>query len=131
MGWMPTPDMVRRMQSAFLDSLAAASEQYMRSPQFLEAMKSSLDSAVRMRGEMEDYLRRNISDAMGAPGQADMWPVSAVIEMESRLQSRLDEIAQRLDRLERADAPAPRSGSKGPKRSSGGSAGGTSRRARA
>src|SRR5262245_29225922 len=67
MGWMPTPDTVRKMQSAFMDAMAATAEQYMRSPQFLDAMKQSLESAVNMRRQMEEYLRRNMQESLRTP----------------------------------------------------------------
>lgn len=115
--WMPTPEMVRRMQSAFLDAMAAASEQYMRSPQFLDAMKASLDGALRMRQEMDALLRRQVGEAMsgssaaaaggsGAAGIPDPGVVRELREMEARLQARLDEIDARLSTIEETAAPS-------------------------
>src|SRR5262245_18445741 len=47
-----TPDAMRRMQSAFFDAMAQYAEQYMRSPQFLESMKKSMDQALEFRRQM-------------------------------------------------------------------------------
>lgn len=104
MGWMPTPEQLRRMQGGFLDAMAQASEQYMRSPQFLEAMKSSLESATQMRRQVEELVRKNMGASMGSPfatsGEASADVVAVLREMESRLNSRLDDLAARLEAIE-------------------------------
>ena len=118
--WMPTPEMAKRMQSAFLDAMTTASEQYMRSPQFMESMKSSFDSALQMRRQMEDYLRRNVGDAARTPGDAEASVVAALHEMEGRLNRRLDELADRIDRLEGERRSSGRGSSSTARASSGG-----------
>src|SRR6188472_2757946 len=55
-----TPDAMRRMQAAFYESMAQYAEQYMRSPQFLEAMKRSMDQAMQFRQQMDDFLKSNM-----------------------------------------------------------------------
>lgn len=113
LGWMPTPEMMRRMQSAFMDAMASSAEQYMRSPQFLESMKQSLDSATQMRRQIEETLRRNVGDAFKTPGQSGGDVVAALHEMEARLaaaltaatdavNARFDDLGARLDRVESA-----------------------------
>lgn len=99
-GWVPTPEMMRRMQSAFMDAMASSAEQYMRSPQFLDSMKQSLDAATQMRRQMEETLRRNLGDALKTPGQAGGDVVAALHEMESRLAASIDAVNTRLDELE-------------------------------
>jgi hypothetical protein len=104
LGWMPTPEQVRRMQASFLDALSQASDQYMRSPQFLESMKASLDSGLQMRRQMEELLRRQMAEAMGpsgvaAPGHSNADVIGALHELESRLMSRIAELSARLDAM--------------------------------
>ncbi|HMN96706.1 MAG TPA: hypothetical protein PKC43_09700 [Phycisphaerales bacterium] len=92
MAWMPSPEMVRRMQAAFLDAMASSAEQYMRSPQFLESVRHSIESATEMRRQMEELVRRNMGDAMKPPGQAGAEVLAALTEIESRLSARLDQL---------------------------------------
>ncbi len=105
LGWMPTPDMLRRMQSAFLDTMASASEQYMRSPQFLDQMKQSFDAALEMRRQMEEMVRRGATglvsgDPLTTPGQVSADLLAGLRGMESRLNARLDDLATRIASLE-------------------------------
>jgi len=101
--WMPSPEAVKRMQGAFLDAMAGSAEQYMRSPQFLDSMRQSLESAIGMRTQMEEYLRKNMGDALRTPGDASAQVMRLLTEMESRIHARFDEIEARLNAI----APAP------------------------
>ena len=103
--WMPTPEQVKRLQGSFMDAMAQASDQYMRSPQFLEALKSSLDSGLQARRQMEEFVRRHMGDGLregaaapfATPPQAAAEVLSALNEIESRLSARIDALAARLD----------------------------------
>lgn len=116
LGWMPTPEMLRRMQSAFLDTMASASEQYMRSPQFVDQMKQSFDAALDMRRQMEEMIRRGATglggglvagDPLATPGQAAAELLAGLRAMESRLTARLDDLAMRIASLESSAVREP------------------------
>lgn len=97
LAWMPTPDQVRRMQSSFLDALSQASDQYMRSPQFLDALKGAMDSGLQMRRQMEEFMRQRMGEALAPTGQGSADVLAALHEMEARLSARIDDLASRLD----------------------------------
>jgi hypothetical protein len=99
----PTPDMVKRMQAAFFESMAQYAEQYMRSPQFLESMKRSMDGALTLRQQMDDFLKSSMASALNAPGGGGapvMETVAAVREAQNAILARLDELSRRLDAME-------------------------------
>ncbi len=99
--WMPSPDAVRRMQTAFLDAMASFAEQYMRSPQFLEAMKRSMDQALDLRQKMEQMMKANLSSAFDtASGGSASDVMTAIRELDSKLNTKLETLADRLDAIE-------------------------------
>lgn len=109
--WPMTPDAVKQMQSAYLDALARYADQYMRSPQFLDAMKKSLDQALAFRKQVDTMLKDSASGAFtAATGGTSAEILTAVRQAESRLNERLDDISGRIDRLERGGRGSPRSG---------------------
>lgn len=104
--WLPSPDAVKRMQAAFLDAMANFAEQYMRSPQFLEAMKKSMDQGLQLRQQMEQFMKSSMSSAFDtASGGSTASVITAIRELESRLNSRLDDLSDRLSDLEGESAP--------------------------
>ena len=99
------PDNARRMRSAMFQAMGQATEQYMRSPQFLQTMQGAINASIEARKQMNDLLTRMHHDAQGTAKQdVDTLQVS-VRHMETRVLDRLDEIASRLDALsQRLDA---------------------------
>ena len=100
---VPPPDMpaemFKQMQKAYLESMSRWAEEYMRSPQFLENMKHSLENALAMRRQVEDFLRKASEQSFGSTlGVYDA--VGAVRDAESWITRRIDEIASRLDAIE-------------------------------
>lgn len=93
-----SPDVLRRMQGAFFDAMAQHAEQYMRSPQFLEAMKRSMDQALQFKRQMDDFLKSNMSNAFETvTGGANTEILGAIRQTSAQLQAHLD---ARMDRLE-------------------------------
>ena len=102
-GWTPTPDTMKRMQSAWFDAMAEYAEQYMRSPQFLDSMKRSMEHAVGLRQQMDDFLKSSMATSMKTAGPGATTEVlSAVQRLESAVRERLDAMEERLSRLEKA-----------------------------
>ena len=88
----------------------------MRSPQFLEAMKQSMDQAVSFRKQMNDMLTGMQHNLQGVARQDIDSLMLTVRHMETRvlesmdeIGSRLESISRRLDALEHAASP-PRNG---------------------
>lgn len=109
--WMLTPEALKKMQGAFLDAMAKHADEYMRTPQFLEAMKRSMDQALQFRQQLDGVLRQQASQAYSAAsGGAGAELLEAVRAGERRVTQRLDELAERVTRLEggkpRAAKPA-------------------------
>lgn len=101
-----TPDALRRMQGAFFDAMAQYAEQYMRTPQFLEAMKRSMDQSLQFRRQMDDFLKTNMASAFeSASGGATSEILGAIRQSTSQLQAHIDErlaaMEARIGRLER------------------------------
>lgn len=98
---MMTPEAIKRMQSAYFDSMAQYSEQYMRSPQFLESMKKSMDQALQFRRQMDDYLKQNMAESFeAATGGANSELLGAIRRLERTMTERLDDISRRVEKLE-------------------------------
>lgn len=114
-----SPDALRRMQAAFFDAMAQYAEQYMRSPQFLDAMKRSMDQAVQFRQQMDDFLKSNMAAAFeSASGGASTEILGAIRQVTAQLQSAIASIDRRLADLEAAIGPkrgASRPGSTRPR----------------
>lgn len=96
-----TPDAMRRMQGAFYEAMAQYAEQYMRSPQFLEAMKRSMDQAMQLRQQMDGFLKSNMATAFeSATGGSNAEILGAIRQSSSQLQSQIAKIDERLSDVE-------------------------------
>lgn len=106
---MMTPETMRRMQSAYFDAMAQYAEQYMRSPQFLESMKKSMDQALELRRQMDDFLKQNMAEMFEATsGGANTELLGAIRQLERTVTRRLDDLSERLTRLESEAEAEPR-----------------------
>lgn len=98
-----SPEVARRMQAAFFDAMAQYADQYMRSPEFLESMKKSMDQALQLRRQMDDFLKANLASTMAPISTgANAEILDAIRRTESMLKQELSELRSRLDRLESA-----------------------------
>lgn len=103
----------KQMQRAYLDAMAKWSDEYMRSPQFLEQLKSSMEQTLAFRKQMEEFIGKASNQAFSGslmPGPADV--LKAVKDMESRMTSRIAEIAERVAALEGESVPKRKSAAK-------------------
>lgn len=106
-----SPDVLRKMQAAFFDAMAQHAEQYMRSPQFLEAMKRSMDQALQFKRQMDDFLKSNMANAFEtASGGANTEILSAIRQTSAQLQTHID---SQLSRLEARIANLEQAGGQG------------------
>lgn len=96
-----TPEAMKRMQGAFFEAMTQYAEQYMRSPQFLEQMKKSMDQAMQFRRQMDDFLKTNMSTAFeSATGGANSEILGAIRQSTAQLQSQIAKLEQRVNDLE-------------------------------
>lgn len=111
-----TPDAMRRMQGAFYEAMAQYAEQYMRSPQFLESMKRSMDQAMQLRQQMDDFLKSNMATAFeSASGGANSEILGAIRQSTAQIQSQIAKIETRVSDLESSVTGKPKATKPQPK----------------
>jgi Zn-dependent M32 family carboxypeptidase len=99
-----TPQMAREVRSAVLGALSENAEQFMRSPQFLEFAKQSLDSNIQLREQLNDFLTKIHHELQGVARQDVDNVLAAIHQMERRLLDRLDTLEARIQHLEENSA---------------------------
>jgi hypothetical protein len=93
------PEAARQMRSAMFQAMTAYCDEYMRSPQFLEAMKQSMDSALTLRSQLNTWLTRMHHDLQSGTKEDVEMLAARVVQMEKQTLGRLDALAERLDQL--------------------------------
>ncbi len=94
------PDMSNHMRKAFFSVLSNHAEEFMRSEQFLSAMKQSMDNALAMKQQMNQFFQQNLR-AFNMPTSSDTEHVARLVRgMEERMMERLDDLDIRLGQLE-------------------------------
>ena len=107
MPFMPTPEMVRSMQSTFLTAMEEAAERTMRTPQFLDAMRRGMEESLAMQQQLRAFLQQNVEQSMHAAGaDTGAATVAALQRIEREHGARLDggrraELARDIRELER------------------------------
>jgi len=111
----PPPDAARQFRAAAFQTLGQHADQFMRSPQFLEMMKQSLEAAITFREQMNAMLTQGRHATEGIARQDVDSVLVSVRHLETRildgletLTGRVDAVAQRLDALEAAAPPKKR-----------------------
>ena len=117
LGMVPPPqspdEAMKHMRRAFFDAWAAQCDEYMRSEQFLDTMKKSMDNALAFKQQMKEFFTKHLHDAQ-MPARSDTDSILLVLRsLEERVLAKLEDLAERVERLETASA------SKGAKKSSG------------
>lgn len=106
------PEAARAIRGATFQALSRYAEEFMRSPQFLEAMKQSMDAALVFRNMMNDFLGRAQFELQGiSRGDIDAL-TTRLKHMEMRIMERMENLSGRLEAIE--DRLAAASGGKKP-----------------
>jgi len=108
----PPPDAARHVRDVALEALGQQADKYMRSPQFLQGIKQTIDTSIAARRQLNDLLAQAHHSVQGVAKQ-DLDALSlSVRHMETRvldrleqLMDRLDEVGRRLDALETQEQP--------------------------
>ena len=103
----PPPEEMRRMRSGMLKALSGAWDEFMRTPQFMEMMKVSLNGALDLRRMARDGMNK-IHEQFETPTKEDLDSVLlAIRHVERRLlevlegvDDRVRNITERLDKLD-------------------------------
>ncbi len=91
------PDLLRQFRDSALSSMAAATEQFMRSPQFLEFTKQSVEASIALRKQMNTFMTRMHHEMQGT-AKSD---IDAILQNMRHLETRvLDRIEALCDRVE-------------------------------
>lgn len=100
---MPTPAMpdsseaTRQMQRMMFEAMAKYADEFMRSPQYLEAMKQSLDNALAFRRQIDEFLTKALH-ASQSPARSDVDQLVALVRnVEERILERVDALERRID----------------------------------
>lgn len=101
----PPPEMLRQIRAGIFEALSTSWDQFLRSPQFLEATKQWMEQAVAFRKMTTEWMG-NVRHEMQAPSREDTDSIMlAVRHMEKRLLDRIEQLAQRLDQVKREQSP--------------------------
>ena len=103
-GTAPT-DAARSVRDASLTAMAQSADKFMRTPQFLEMMKQSLDASIGFKRQLNQLLTDAHHNAQGVAKQDVDGVARAVRRLETRVLGRIEELCDRLDAVsKRLDA---------------------------
>ncbi len=95
----PPPEMLRQIRSGFMQALSKSWEQYLRSPQFLEGMKHTMDQAVAFQKFSADFLTKTRHATEGVAHE-DVESLRVVlVQMECRLSRQMDALSAQTNQL--------------------------------
>ena len=101
------PQAAREARAAIFQTMSKHAEEAMRSPQFLEMMKQSLDGSLQFREQLNDFLTRLHHQLQGVARQDIDSVLAGIHQLERRvldrlegLDKRFDEVTRRLEALE-------------------------------
>ena len=96
----PPPDEMRKMRGGMLKVLADTWDEYMRTPQFMEMMKASLNGALDLKRLASDGMNR-VHEQFENPAKQDIDDLLlAVRHVERRLLDRLEGLDDRVANLD-------------------------------
>ncbi|MFQ5413543.1 MAG: hypothetical protein ACE5E6_03695 [Phycisphaerae bacterium] len=98
---------VKHMRRAFFDAWAASCDEFMKSEQFLAAMKESMDGALAFKRQINEFLTKALHEQQ-MPTRSDADDIMAAVRrLEHRVIDRLDDLTRRVEALEKSrDHPA-------------------------
>jgi hypothetical protein len=96
----PPSDEMRKMRGGMLKVLAETWDEYLRTPQFMEMMKASLDGALDLKRMARDGMNR-VHEQFENPSKEDIDGVlMAIRHVEGRLLDRLEGLDDRVANLD-------------------------------
>lgn len=99
----PSADVMNQMRRVFFDAMARQADEFMRSEAFLAAMKQAMDSSLAWQQSLNQFLSKGLQTAQ-MPSRVDADHMAVLVRgMEERVLARLEELSQRVGRLERAE----------------------------
>lgn len=105
------PELLRQMRSGIFQALSKSWEEFMRTPQFLESMKTMMENAIAFR-KMSNDLLTGAHHAIQGTARKDIDDLmQAIHHLETRVVNHVEDISTRLDKLEQKLNGAPSNGS--------------------
>jgi hypothetical protein len=109
------PEAVREVRSAMLKAMGDSCEQYMRSPQFQEALKQWFANSILFRSQVNEWLSRMRHESQGVSRQDIDAVVQAIGRLEARVSDGLQGLSDRLEALETKNGNPPPVGGANPR----------------
>lgn len=97
----PPPDVMAQMRKTFFDAMSEHMDGVMRSEAFLNAMKQSMDHALAWQQMLNQTLQKGLSGAQMPSRDSADHVVMLVRGMEERVLGRLEDLAKRIEKLEK------------------------------
>lgn len=102
------PEAAREVRSALLKAMSDSFEQYMRSPQFQEALKEWFANSIQYRSQMNEWLSRARHELQGVSRQDVDAVIQAIGRLETRTAEQFEALSERLTALEAQGRAAAR-----------------------
>ena len=105
------PEFLRQMRSGIFAALSKSWEEFLRTPQFLEATKTMMENAITFRKMSADLLTQAQHSVQGVARSDIKDLMQAIHHLETRILNRIEDVSQRLEKLEAKANSVPRNGS--------------------
>ena len=96
------PEVAREVRAAMFQAWSEYCDQFMRSPAFLELVKNSLNHAIDMRKQLNEFVGRVHDEFQGTSRQEIDQLMQGLRHLEQRMTDEFAEISSRLQGLEEA-----------------------------
>jgi hypothetical protein len=93
------PEATRRLRDLSLDALGQQTDKYMRSPQFLEMVKQSLDAQIAFRKRLNEFFTQAHHGVQGVAKQDVDDLFLSMRHMETRVLDRVEQLCARLEQI--------------------------------
>jgi hypothetical protein len=101
------PEILKQMRSGIFQAMTQSWNEYLRSPQFLEATKQWMDSAIAFRKMSNEFLTKARHEAQATAREDVDTVVLAMRHLETRILDRVEKLTQQIDELnQRLDGQA-------------------------
>jgi hypothetical protein len=105
----PPPEILKQIRGGIFEALAKSWDDFMRTPQFTEAMKQWMDNAVHFRRMTNEFMGK-VRNEMQAASRDDIDTIiQSVRHMEKRLLDRIDALSAEVASLQAAKKSAQKS----------------------
>ena len=98
------PQAARHVRNAMFGAMASAADEFMRSPQYLDLMKQSMDASITFRKQLNDWLAEAHHSTQGVARQDVDSVLVTLRRSERRILDRLEDLGKRIEALEQCAA---------------------------